>query len=154
MVGSPSNILSHTREEGGRGRWSLVYQGLSHQLITSLEGIKATDASLGSSQAICKHPSKARMPTRLYWGGEKGQLCQQGAGVGGVFSLCDVPWNPITMAARNAGWWCSLCWLSPSWILLEYVVTIKISFVSAWWTGGWQLRYPMGRFRPTSTRYL
>lgn len=43
---------------------------------------------------MCKYPSKARMPTGLYWGGGKGQLCQQGAGVGGVSSLCDAPLEP------------------------------------------------------------
>lgn len=154
MVGSPSNILSHTREEGGGGRWSLVYQGLSQQLITSLAGTKAADASLVSGQAICKPPSKARMPTRLYWGGERDSSASRELRWVGCSPFVMLPRNPITMAARDAGGWCSPCWLSPPWILLEYMVTIKISFVSPWWTGGWQLCYPICRFRPIWMRYL
>lgn len=90
MVGSPLNILSYTRE----GRWCLVYQGLSQELITSLAELKAIDASLESSQAICKHPSKARMPQHCT--GEEGR---------------DPP------ASREPGWvGCSgvlLLWCSP-----------------------------------------
>lgn len=57
------------------------------------------------------------------------------AGLGGVFPLCDAPLEPHHHGTRDAGWRFSPCWPSPSWTLLEHVVTTKTPFVSPWWTG-------------------
>lgn len=86
-----SNITPNPRRDHLLGVISVVF--------FSLKGIKA---SLEGSQPTCEHLSKPRIPTKPYWHGEGGQICQQGVG-GSCSPFVMLLWNSITTGTKQSG---------------------------------------------------
>lgn len=87
--------IKHSLLHQKRRRWRKMMSALPG-LVSGAHYLTGRDkCNWCLSRKYPGHPSKARMPTALCWGGGgKEPLCQQGAGLGGVLSLYDAPLEP------------------------------------------------------------